>query len=221
MSLSKPKAVIFDWDDTIVDSWNTILEAMNTTLTAMGHPAWSDAEARRHIGPSAKDMFRHLFGERWQEADKVYYDTVNKIFLKNVRIHPNAEDVLKALASHKIYMAVVSNKRGPMLRSEAAHINFDRYFGRLIGAGDAAADKPHAAPVHLALQDSGIAAGKDVWFVGDSPTDMLCAVNAGCVPVLLETKLPPEEMLVKNPPLHRFKKHSDLMEFIRESFTGV
>lgn len=221
MNLPKPRAVIFDWDDTIVDSWDTITEAINTTLVAMGHKAWSDDEARRNIGPSAKDLFRQLFGDRWQEADKVYYDTVNKIFLKNIRIHANAEDVLKALAAHKVYMAVVSNKRGHLLRTEAAHIKFDRYFGRLVGAGDASADKPHPAPVHLALQDSGVTAGEDVWFVGDSHTDMLCAVNAGCAPILLETKPPPEEMLLKNPPLRRFKKHSDLMEFIRTNFVGL
>ena len=136
-----------------------------------------------------------------------------------MRIHAQAEEVLKALAKNKVYMAVVSNKRGHLLRAEAGHIKFDQYFGKIVGAGDAKADKPDPAPIHLALQDSGIAAGSDVWFVGDSHADMLCALNAGCIPILIETKPPPEEMLAKNPPLHRFKKHSDLMEFINKCFT--
>ena len=215
MTLSKPKAVIFDWDDTIVDSWKTSLEALNTALVAMGHEVWTDQEARARAGQSARDLFQNLFGERWQEADKVYYDTFNKIFLKNIRIHPYVEEILKTLADQKIYMAVVSNKRGHFLRSEAAHTGFDRYFGRIVGAGDARADKPDPAPVHLALRDSGITAGRDVWFIGDSHADMLCALNAGCLPLLIETKLPPEEMLINNPPARRFKKHSDIMDIIK------
>lgn len=214
MKLLKPKAVIFDWDDTIVDSWHTVREALNAALVAMGHGAWSEDEARRRIGPSARDLFQQLFGDRWQEADKIYYDTFNKIFLNNLRIHQHAEDVLKSLIKSKIYLAVVSNKRGNLLRSEVAHIQFDKYFSQIVGAGDASADKPDPAPVHLALKGSGIDAGLDVWFVGDSPTDMRCAKNAGCTPILVETKPPPEEMLINHPPARRFKRHFDLMEFI-------
>ena len=41
------------------------------------------------------------------------------------------------------------------------------------------------APVDLALEGSGIARGPAVWFVGDSPLDIDCARNAGCVAVLV------------------------------------
>jgi phosphoglycolate phosphatase len=219
MTLPKPKAVIFDWDDTVVDSWSTALQALNAALVGMGQAAWSDDEARRRCGGSARDLFQQLFGDRWQEADKIYYDTFNRIFLNNIRIHEHIEDILKLLAENKVYLAVVSNKRGHLLRSEAAHISFDQYFDKIVGAGDAAIDKPNPAPVHMALEDSGIAAGTDVWFVGDSHTDMICALNAGCTPILVETKSPPDEMLRDNPPARRFRKHRDLMEFIQTYFT--
>jgi phosphoglycolate phosphatase len=55
----------------------------------------------------------------------------------------------------------------------------------VVGAGDCAADKPACDPVHLALAESGVAAGEKVWFVGDTAVDMECAVASGCVPVLL------------------------------------
>jgi phosphoglycolate phosphatase len=219
VTLPKPKAVIFDWDDTIIESWGLTLQALNKALTAMGATPWSDAEARRRAGPSARDLFQQMFGERWQEADKIFFESLQYMFKKNMPVYPGAEDIFKALAARKIYMAVVSNKRGPLLRSEAAQAKFDRYFGKVVGAGDAAADKPDPAPVHMALEGSGIAPGMDVWFVGDSHTDMLCAANAGCAAILLETKTPPEEMLAKNPPHRRFQKHSDLMEFIKTDFT--
>ncbi|MFH1157311.1 MAG: HAD family hydrolase [Pseudomonadota bacterium] len=218
-TLARPKAVIFDWDDTIVESWHKTLAALNAALTGMGREAWSDDEARRRVGASARDLFRQLFGDRWEEADKIYYDAFKKLFLKDIRIYAYAEDILALLAGNKVYLAVVSNKRGPLLRSEVEHIRFDRYFCKIVGSGDAEADKPDAAPVHLALKNSGIPAGTDVWFVGDSPMDMTCALNSGCTPVLLETRLHPEELLSGSPPVHRFRKHKDLMEFLKACFT--
>ena len=40
---------------------------------------------------------------------------------------------------------------------------------------------------------SGVPAGDDVWFVGDTAVDMECARNSGCVAVLLGNAAPPEE----------------------------
>jgi len=93
--------------------------------------------------------------------------------------------MLRRLAAEGHYLAVVSNKTGAVLRNEAAHLGWTPLFGTIVGAGDTHTDKPHRAPVELALQPAGIAPGRDVWFVGDTAIDMECALAAGCVPVLL------------------------------------
>src|SRR4029079_2421978 len=41
VALRPPRAVLFDWDNTLVDNWATITEAFNATLTAMGHRPWT------------------------------------------------------------------------------------------------------------------------------------------------------------------------------------
>ena len=50
---------------------------------------------------------------------------------------------------------VVSNKAGRFLRAEVAHLGWAAHFGAVIGAGDAAADKPDPAPILLALDRLG------------------------------------------------------------------
>lgn len=218
MTLPCPRAVIFDWDDTVVDSWHIALKAMNAALTSMGESAWSDDEARRRAGPSARDIFLKLFNDRWHEADKIYYDTYERLIKGEMRLHDDIEEVLKALHARGVYLAVVSNKRGSLLRVEVGHAGFEKYFGRIVGAGDASVDKPDPAPVIMALEGSGILPGPDVWFIGDSHVDMICARNSGCTPVLIETKPPPEEVLAKNMPARRFPRHLELMEFIKTCF---
>ena len=60
------------------------------------------------------------------------------------------------LVQNRVWTAVVSNKTGRFLRAEAQHLGWGSLFQRLIGAGDAAFDKPDAAPVHMALEGSGL-----------------------------------------------------------------
>lgn len=212
--LPVPRAVIFDWDDTLVDTWPVALAALNAMFKAMGQEPWSEEEANRRIGPSARDLFPQLFGERWQEADRIFIEEIRRGFRDNMKTIHGAEDLLKTFADMKIFIGVVSNKRGPLLREEVMALSWNGYFRSVIGAGDAAADKPDPAAVHLVLKDSGIVPGPDVWFIGNNHMDMQCAHRSGCTPVLLETKLPPEEFFDNCRPLMRFEHCAALAEYI-------
>jgi phosphoglycolate phosphatase len=182
---SRPRAIIFDWDNTLVDSWETIHYALVVTLSAMGHEPWSLAETKARVRHSLRDAFPRLFGDRWDEARKLYMDTFTSVHLERLTALAGAGELLRDLKARGLYLAVVSNKTGRVLRREAEHLGWTGYFARLVGAGDAPEDKPAAAPMHLALEGSGIPAGPDVWYVGDTAVDMECAANAGCLGVLL------------------------------------
>ena len=91
--------------------------------------------------------------------------------------------LLRAARGAGIYMGVVSNKTGSYLRAEAKHLGWSGLFGRLVGAQDAARDKPDPAPIHMALDGSGITPGADVWFIGDAPIDAACGKAAGCTTI--------------------------------------
>lgn len=184
--MRRPRALLFDWDNTLVDSWGVIHEALVLTFTAMGHEPWSLATTKERVRHSLRDAFPKLFGDRWEEARQRYLDAFTAIHLERLRALDGAEVLLAGAAGAGFYLAVVSNKTGSILRREAGHLGWTGYFHALVGAGDAAADKPDPAPVHRALQGSGIAP-EQAWFVGDTALDMQCAVNAGAIPVLIES----------------------------------
>lgn len=190
--LPRPRAILFDWDNTLVDSWTVIHAALNATLTAMGEATWTLADAKIRVRASARDSFPKIFGDRWQEAQRIYHDSFEATHLERLREMPGAGKMLAGLAEAGMYLGVVSNKKGRFLRAEAAHLDWARYFGRLVGATDARRDKPAVDPVDMALAGSGIARGPEVWFVGDADIDLACAVAAGCVPVLLRGDPPAE-----------------------------
>ena len=191
MKLPKPTAIIFDWDNTLVDTWPIIHHALVETFTYMGVNPWSLEETKQKVGKSLRDHFPVLFGDKWEEAGKIYSTTYKEKHLNKLEGLNGAENMLEFLASTNLYRAVVSNKQGPTLRCEAAHMGWDKYFHKLVGAHDAKHDKPDPAPLYLALEGSNIEAGKNVWFIGDTITDVDCALNAGCTPIFIgDGKLP-------------------------------
>ena len=189
---TKPKAIIFDWDNTLVDSWVVIHDALNATLDDWGMEKWTIEETKSRVAHSMRDSFPLLFGDDWERAGKVFYDHFEKTHLDRLTPLANAEDVLGELFEMGIHMAIVSNKTGRLLRLEVEHLGWNKIFKNVVGSLDAANDKPAPDPVILALQGSGIKTGNhDVWFVGDAVIDMQCAKNSGCFGVLVD-KNPPK-----------------------------
>ena len=194
--LPGPRAVLFDWDNTLVDSWAMIHHAMTATFNALGQRPWTMEECKMNVRQSARDSFPKLFGDRADEATAVFYRTYEADHLAQLRALPGAGEMLHALAAaDDLLLGVVSNKRGHLLRLEAAELGWDKYFQSLVGAADAERDKPAPEIVDFALAGSGIAAGPAVWFVGDTDIDVLCAQNSGCTAVLMREAPPgPDEL---------------------------
>jgi phosphoglycolate phosphatase len=182
--MQRPRAILFDWDNTLVDSWSVIHDALVVTFKAMGHVPWTLEETKQRVRHSLRDAFPGLFGTRWEDARRLYLDAFTAIHLERLRPLAGAEGLLGSLAEDGYYLAVVSNKTGRLLRREAEHLGWSRYFRHMVGAGDASADKPHPAVILAALWESGIDPAA-AWLVGDTALDIECAAAAGCVPVLL------------------------------------
>jgi phosphoglycolate phosphatase len=198
-----PRAILFDWDNTLVDNWSVIAESMNAVFNAFDMPQWTLAETKARTRASLRDSFPRMFGERAKEAGRIFSDHFASRHLAELREMPGAGLLLKRLKGSGVYLAIVSNKRGRFLRVEADHLGWTGHFTKLVGAADAPEDKPAIAPVELALAGSGIPRGRDVWFVGDTDIDIDCAVNASCVPVLLRAEAPGlGEFTANKPSLH-------------------
>lgn len=206
-----PSVLLFDWDNTLVDNWATIHEALNAALTAMGHAPWSFDEALARVRESLRDSFPRMFGDRWEEARSIFYETFRRTHLETLKPIAGATEALEALATAGVPMGVVSNKTGDLLRAEVAHLGWDGHFTNVVGAGDASADKPDPAPIRLALAGTHALAGPAVWYVGDAAIDIACARAAGCTGVLITAgRVHPEEA-IEPPPDKRVNGFAELV----------
>ena len=179
----RPSILLYDWDNTLVDGWAGITAALNAAFTEFGHPLWTVEDTRNRVRVSLRESFPVMFGDRWEHARDIFYETLTHQHLNHVSPMPGVPDVLQAGAGWP--QGVVSNKAGAFLRREVVHLGWSRFFGPVVGAGDAAVDKPDPAPIHMALSQLGHAADPSVWYMGDTALDMQAARAAGITAVLI------------------------------------
>ncbi|MDH5722102.1 MAG: HAD family hydrolase [Alphaproteobacteria bacterium] len=181
-----PKAIFFDWDGTLVDSYSFLNDAHNHTMKELGFEPMKEGEYKKYFGKPRETLYPILYGDKGEDAKIVFGEYV----LNNAhKIKPlsGAIELVEAVDQMDIPMGVVSNKKSEFLKKEAEHLGWLEYFTIFVGAGDAAHDKPSDAPLRLAVEESGLqtTAPQDIWFVGDTENDILCAKNFGCKAVLI------------------------------------
>jgi phosphoglycolate phosphatase len=184
-NLPKPDAIIFDWDNTLCDTWPLIQMAINKTMKFMNQPEWNLQKVKDTIHKSMRESFPEIFGQNWQEAGAIYKQNYLDVNLKNLHLLKNSLELLQTIKQKNILQFLVSNKIGSTLRSEIKKLQLEDLFFSVIGAQDSDFDKPHQAPVDLALLSSGIDLSKHVvWFVGDTIADVNCAKNINAHPIV-------------------------------------
>ncbi len=181
---ARPSVLLYDWDNTLVDAWAGLTAALNDTFAAFGLPVWTVEDARRRVRVAMRESFPVLFGaDRWEKAREHFLAAMAAGHLHHLAPLDGAAAALDAGSAWS--QGVVSNKDGRFLRAEVGALGWGRYFGALVGAGDAAADKPDPAPVRLALARLGAPAGLGAWYLGDTALDMQAARAAGVTAVLV------------------------------------
>ena len=178
-----PKAVLFDWDNTLVDTWPIIHQALHDTMTRWRMTPWTLEEVKLKVGKSLRDAFPAMFGDAWEEAGDAYMKAYYS-YQRELRPLADVLPVLEQVRQTVPFVGLVSNKKGENLRKEIVHLGWEKYFDAAIGAGDAEQDKPHTAPAEMALGQGGYATGKEVWFIGDTTTDLECAEAGGMTAIL-------------------------------------
>jgi phosphoglycolate phosphatase len=173
MFKQKFKAVFFDWDNTLVDTWPIILKASNTVLQHFGFPKSTLDEVKVRARLSTREGFPQQFGENWQEAQKIFYQAIYKS--KNeLKIYDGVPEQLQQLKAAGYGVAIISNKTRDLLAEEIKQFNISSDLA--LGSGDTPYDKPHPEMGLIALKHFGLQP-KDAVYIGDSVTDWEFANN--------------------------------------------
>ncbi len=171
----------------MVDSFRFLHTAHNHVRALLGIPPFSLEVFEGYFGQPREKLYTQLYGEH-REIAKTHFETfVLANHLAALKPMEGAEYLLQVLERLDVPCGVVTNKKASLVSAEIRNFGWEKHFKSVVGAGEAQADKPSAAPLLLALERAGLAVPLEtVWFVGDTDNDMLCAHSAGCQSVLIE-----------------------------------
>ncbi len=189
--------ILFDLDGTVIDSTEAILEGFHHTfdLYKSKHPA--DSEIKALIGYPLEIMYKEL-----GVSDDVVWDYVKSykeyyrvISTQKTELLEGAKEAI-LLASRFAQLGIVTTKTGKYSEVIMEHFELMEYFRVLIGREHVTEPKPHAEPILKALE-SFDTEGQDIWMIGDTKLDLICAKNAGVNSVGVLSGYDDEETLKK------------------------
>ena len=177
--LPRPRAVIFDWNNTLVDTYEILLDPFNQTCQHFGRPNVTSKTLMDNRGQTFFSSFPHFFDRDAEDAQLYFEEIMASLDHQHPMPFPGAYDLLMLLKEKKIYTALCSNKKQDLLKTNVHHLQWMPFFQKIIGADGSYMRKPSPEPLLAALQGSGHPPGHHIWFVGDSEVDALCAQKSG------------------------------------------
>jgi 2-phosphoglycolate phosphatase len=174
-----PRAVLFDFDGTLADSYAAITSSVNHVRAAHGLTPLPEAEVRHHVGHGMPYLLAHTVSGCNQAVDQARYHAHHPSVMKALtRLLPGAADVLAALNSAGKKIGVCSNKPREFTHELLAHLGVASLIDVVLGPEDVPRPKPAPDMLRAGLERLGVAPSEAL-YIGDMVVDIETARAAG------------------------------------------
>lgn len=171
----KLRAVIFDLDGVLVDSFDVMREAFSIAYReVVGDGPVPFEEYRKHLGRYFPDIMR-IMGLPLAMQEPFVRESYR--LAHRVTLFAGVPDLLHSLRARGLQLAVATGKSGPRARSLLERLNVRHLFNHVIGSDEVAQAKPAPDIVLRALALLQVRPHEAV-MVGDAVTDLMSAKAA-------------------------------------------
>jgi phosphoglycolate phosphatase len=192
------RAVLYDWDGTLVDSAAKSYRCYVKVFETYGI-GYDREQYQRTYTP---DWYRTyeavgLPREQWPEADALWTRCYQE---EPSELLPGAREALERFADHGLAQGLVSSGEGGRVRKELATFALEDYFGpAVVCGGETERRKPDPQPLLVGLERLGVGPDEAV-YLGDSPEDVKMARAGGVFAVGIPGGFPNREALEASGP---------------------
>jgi 2-phosphoglycolate phosphatase len=173
------RAVLYDFDGTLIDSYPAITASVNHVRAGYGLPALPEAEVRRHVGRAPPHLLRHTVPRGDPDANVAAYRAHHPSVMRTgTRLMPGAADALRRLHRRGLLQGICSNKPVAFTRDLVAFLGVADCLDVVLGPEDVGRPKPAADMLLAALSRLRVAAALAL-YVGDMVVDIETARAAG------------------------------------------
>lgn len=173
------RAVVFDCDGVLFDSWNANVAYYDAIRARLGLAPMDAAWRERAHYLAGSQVIDEMFGDdpaRLAEARQIARAVDYEPFYALMEPMPGLFDVLAAL--QPTWRLGMATNRGSTVPGVVQRFGLARYLGAAVGVLDVARPKPHPDVVLECLARLGVAPAAGV-YVGDAESDLAAARAAG------------------------------------------
>lgn len=176
------KAILFDFDGTLVDSIN-VYKNIFLKLLKKYNIIIDEKRLISYFGIHPKNIFSKILSEHKNlrnyslELYNEFEELINKeSFYNQISLFPKTINTLSFLKFHDYELGIVSGSPTPVIETFLIKNKIKHFFKAVIGADKFSKDKPD--PEGLLLAKKIIGDNKEYFYVGDWYVDALAAKNA-------------------------------------------
>lgn len=174
---SLPDLVLWDMDGTLIDQTDSIIRCYHEVIQSFGHSKPSPLDIKRSLGgPMTHTLSIFLPADEVEPAQVLFKKTFPKYMFEGMVILEGALELIQQLHSRGIPQAIITNKQGMNARAVSKKCGFDQYIKVCIGNGDNPYEKPQVEFTESVIQAMG-GDYERIVLIGDSPTDVMTALN--------------------------------------------
>ncbi|MDX1583247.1 MAG: HAD-IA family hydrolase [Thermoanaerobaculia bacterium] len=209
------RALIFDLDGTLVDSYEALLHAVNSSLAAHDRAPLTVETLRKFVGEGVEPLLERCFeGSVPHGAHDHFVRVYDEVCCDQSRLLDEVEETLDRLDDLGIAMAVCTNKPTSFSKKILEALDAAKYFSAIVGPDLAGAKKPDARHVLHALDATGHPK-EQALFIGDMPIDVLAARSAGLEVAAIPTGSADHAPLAASEPDYMLDRFSEVVELVR------
>src|SRR5687767_9825123 len=174
------RAVLFDLDGTLVDSYAALTEAVNHARRSEGLDELNAERIRGLVGDGVEKLLQRAFERTEIERHTVhaFESRYDEVCCEGSRVLADVEATLEQLSARGVEMAVCTKKLTFFSKTLLDLLELSRYFRAIVGPDLAGARKPEARHLLVTLESTRCAPDETL-FVGDMPIDVRAARNSG------------------------------------------
>jgi phosphoglycolate phosphatase len=177
--LPSPTAILWDLDGTLIDQTAAIIRCYREVIEEMGYPQPDNEAIRRSLGGVMADtMGLFVEADQMDEACKAFRLRFPEIMYDGLILLAGGKELIERAYKAHIPQILFTNKHGDTARKVSRYAGFAKYIPICIGNADTEWQKPQLALTQHVLEQIEVSAKGSI-IIGDSPTDIAVAQNAG------------------------------------------
>ncbi|MCA9242974.1 MAG: HAD-IA family hydrolase [Phycisphaerales bacterium] len=183
MPARKPPALcVFDLDGTLIDSLRDIANAVNASLALFGRTPWPLEAVQTMVGEGVPVLCRRAMPDA-PESDvqrliELTRGRYRAFAMEHTRPYLGIKEMVQRLAATGAKLGVLTNKPHGISCRIVRALWPNGEFAQVEGYVREAARKPNAGTLLRMAETAGVSIGETV-LIGDTPTDVKTAANAG------------------------------------------